>query len=666
LVLLAIGWLVAACAVVPLAAQGDEPVARAVLFWSEGCPHCHNVLDETLPLLQERYVDQLEIRAVEISDPVNYELWVAAMESFQVPPEQQVVPMLFIGDTALVGSVEIPEKLPGLIDRHLAAGGVDYPAIPGLLADPAPTPTSSASSTLRLTPTVKACHICDEDILPPATLPPPQGPVHFWLFWDSHCGDCQVLKEEILPPILSRYEEGQVVVRDRDLEKGGFEWMRALEHQYGLEQGEIPEVFIGEYALLGIQEIHDRLPELLDQYLAQGGVALMQVDLAPTPTADGLLPGSEQAGSPRSATAEPLVVPLPIHLAYFYQPGCRECDRVQLALDYLKKQYPQLSLCALDVKEHATLCESLGEQTGVPTGKRLTAPAVFVGGEALVGDELHTRSLEALLARYAETGAGPICQGWEMTSDATASGIVARFRSFRLLTILGAGLVDGLNPCAFATLVFFVSYLTFMGRRGRQVLAAGAAFTLGVFLTYLGVGFGVLRFLAALPFVSAISHWVYGFTAILCLVLAAGSLHDWWRARRGRHAEMRLKLPTRLRRWINRAVREGAGVRAFVPVTLGTGVVVSVIELACTGQVYLPTILFVLGVPELRLQGGLYLLLYNLMFILPLVVVFVLAYFGTTSRQLGLVIHRHTAVVKLATAGLFALLAVWMLVSLLC
>ncbi len=52
------------------------------------------------------------------------------------------------------------------------------------------------------------------------------------------------------------------------------------------------------------------------------------------------------------------------------------------------------------------------------------------------------------------------------------------------------------------------------------------------------------------------------------------------------------------------------------------------------------------------------------MFILPLVVVFVLAYFGTTSEQLGQFINRRTAAVKLATAGLFLLLAGWLVVSL--
>lgn len=128
---------------------------------------------------------------------------------------------------------------------------------------------------------------------------------------------------------------------------------------------------------------------------------------------------------------------------------------------------------------------------------------------------------------------------------------------------------------------------------------------------------------------------------------------------------MRLKLPLRLRRWINRVIREGAGLRAFVPVAFFTGAAISIIELACTGQVYLPTILFVLGVPELRARAALYLVLYNLVFVLPLVVVFVLAYFGTTSEQLGQFINRRAATVKLLTAGLFVLLAGWLVVTLL-
>jgi hypothetical protein len=123
---------------------------------------------------------------------------------------------------------------------------------------------------------------------------------------------------------------------------------------------------------------------------------------------------------------------------------------------------------------------------------------------------------------------------------------------------------------------------------------------------------------------------------------------------------MKLKLPTRMRRWSNRIIREGANVRAIAGVAFVTGIVVSLIELACTGQVYLPTIIFVLGVPEMRARAMTYLVLYNILFVLPLVTVFLLAYWGTTSHRLGQFVNRRTGTIKLATAGLFVLLAVWM------
>jgi len=93
--------------------------------------------------------------------------------------------------------------------------------------------------------------------------------------------------------------------------------------------------------------------------------------------------------------------------------------------------------------------------------------------------------------------------------------------------------------------------------------------------------------------------------------------------------------------------------------------VVSLIELTCTGQVYLPTILFVLGEPQLRLHAISYLVLYNLVFVLPLVVVFVVAALGTSSTRLATVVQRHTGTIKLLTAAVFALLGAWMLTTVL-
>jgi cytochrome c biogenesis protein CcdA len=86
--------------------------------------------------------------------------------------------------------------------------------------------------------------------------------------------------------------------------------------------------------------------------------------------------------------------------------------------------------------------------------------------------------------------------------------------------------------------------------------------------------------------------------------------------------------------------------------------------LACTGQVYLPTIIFVSSIPELRLQAVLYLIIYNLLFILPLVVIFILVYLGTTSKDLTTFLQGKAAAVKLAMAFVFISLGGWLIFSL--
>ena len=479
-------------------AFAQQPVVRVLLFWGEGCPHCQEVLENVLPPLQQQYGEALEIKALEVSAPENYELLLVAEEMYQVPPERRVVPALFIGEHVLVGPSQIAERLPRLIEEYLSKGGVDYPPLPASVRE---------------------------------TRTPDPGP----------------------------------------------------------------------------------------------------------------------GASP------------PIHLAYLCDAGCQECDRARYDLRYLQDRYPQLVVDTYCVDEEPALGEWLGEKAGVPEEKRLTAPAVFVGDDYLLGADVNPTRLEEVLVRYLERGAEAFWEGWEAQREEVEVGLLERFRSFGALTVIGAAAVDGLNPCAFVTIVFLLAYLTAMGRRGMTILAVGLSFTFGVFLTYLAVGVGLLRVLVALPFLDTVGRWVYAAAALLCLVLAAGSIYDYFQARRRKPEEMALKLPAPLRKWVNRIIREGAGVRSTAPVAFITGAGVSLVELACTGQVYLPTIIFVLGVPAMRGRALAYLLLYNVVFIVPLVVVFVLAYFGTTSHQLAAFVSRRTGTIKLATAVLFLILAWWLL-----
>jgi len=84
-----------------------------------------------------------------------------------------------------------------------------------------------------------------------------------------------------------------------------------------------------------------------------------------------------------------------------------------------------------------------------------------------------------------------------------------------------------------------------------------------------------------------------------------------------------------------------------------TGFIVSLLELACTGQVYLPTIMFISTIPDLKVNALFYLLFYNLMFILPLVLVFSFTYWGTTSAQWAELTQKNFGNIKMAMTLIF-------------
>jgi uncharacterized membrane protein len=127
-------------------AQSSEPVVHAVLFYSPSCPHCHQVINEDLPPLFEKYGTKLNIIGVDVSQPAGQTLYQAAIQHFSIPENRLGVPTLVIDDTVMVGSLEIPEQFPGLIEQYLALGGVDWPDIPGLYEAMNPPPASDEST----------------------------------------------------------------------------------------------------------------------------------------------------------------------------------------------------------------------------------------------------------------------------------------------------------------------------------------------------------------------------------------------------------------------------------------------------------------------------------------------------------------------------------------
>ncbi|MBZ0294892.1 MAG: hypothetical protein K8L99_20185 [Anaerolineae bacterium] len=188
-----------------------------------------------------------------------------------------------------------------------------------------------------------------------------------------------------------------------------------------------------------------------------------------------------------------------------------------------------------------------------------------------------------------------------------------------LPTIVIAGLIDGINPCAFTVLLLFITAITATLKVGEQNVTAlrtrlvgmGSIYIAAVFLTYLALGIGLLQ--SANFFTQ--QHLPARLGALVAVLLGLWMLKDYfvpeWR--------WRLQAPGQLG-----SVARQMGRRATIPALVFGGFLIGLCTVPCSGAVYL-AILSLLALQSTALAGYTYLVLYNLVFVLPLVVILLAA-----------------------------------------
>ena len=486
---------------------------------------------------------------------------------------------------------------------------------------------------------------------PPTTIP-------MYIFFAEDCPNCQAILQSYVPTLKSMYPFLEI----KTFEIGNpayYEALAKLEKKFNRRGNALPVIFIGDQMLSGEQEVMERLDPLILEYQMKGEL------IPPLPPVE------------ITSVAENSEKKFSVELVYFYQKGCPHCDRANYLLKYLLKKYPDLKIKDIDLNtpDGKRLNETLSNRLNLPPEKRLIAPSIFIGNDYLSPEEVTESRLEALIQKYSEgVPAGdrksisppPSLSPTPDEIKKADASIIERFKSFGVLVILLAGLIEGLNPCALATLVFFISYLTMVGRTRKEIFWVGMGFTGAGFVTHLLLGLGILGFVQHLSFLPLFSRIVYLITFVFSLFLGIFSLYDYVQLKRGRPSRMTLQVPDSLKKRIHRIIRtregeleankEGKSTR-FLFAAMVIGFIVTLLQSTCTSQVYLPTILFVTNIPSLRGSAMFYLILYNIVYILPLVAIFGIVYWGTTSEQLSFFLQRRTSTIKLFTALFFFVLA---------
>ena len=352
----------------------------------------------------------------------------------------------------------------------------------------------------------------------------------------------------------------------------------------------------------------------------------------------------------------------PYEILLFSSPHCRSCRLVKEDLiPAVSKKYEQrLKIKELDIAQpgdYLKLLELQDRYNWHP--KETSTPTIFVDGKFLVGADEIKKYLEI----YIDTALSK--QGYVPVSlVGSPPDLISRFKLITPLGVITAGLIDGINPCAFTVIILFISFLTLQGYGRLQVLAIGFSFILAVFIIYLLIGIGCFSFLYQLKSYWAVVKITYITGALLCFILAGFSFYDFVKFRcTHKTQDLVLRLPSRLKERIYRIIglyyRKDKG-SAKEPGTLRlifsafiVGSFISFFESVCTGQVYLPTIVFVLKTTPLKLRAFSYLLIYNLMFIFPLWLILLFALWGVSSQQFSNFAQRHMGTIKILMVALF-------------
>jgi len=224
------------------------------------------------------------------------------------------------------------------------------------------------------------------------------------------------------------------------------------------------------------------------------------------------------------------------------------------------------------------------------------------------------------------------------------------FSAINLPVIIGAALIDGINPCAFGVLIFLLSYLLKVVKKKSVMVINGSIYIFGVFITYLVAGLVLLPVVRAL---GQFSVWSYRIIGIIVILAGLLEIKDYFWYGKGFSLSIAPSNARRIKMYTNKVGKKKS--TAFL-----LGVFVALVELPCTGAIYL-AILALMSTTGLNINNLQFLVLYNLIFVLPLMIILVSIAHGASIKKFKAWRMEHKGFMRLSIGILLVVMGAWML-----
>lgn len=356
-----------------------------------------------------------------------------------------------------------------------------------------------------------------------------------------------------------------------------------------------------------------------------------------------------------------------LEITFFGSATCNECMRIkdELLTPLVRKYDGRLVMKFIDIETDsgikAVVAYEKNYNVTANSAQELYFPDTFLCGF----DDIMEHGRVMIESRLANGVTKK--QDATITADSIDLQHVLRSKTFSWAFFFGTlvtGLIDGINPCAIATMIFLISFLATRKRNRGEILLIGAAYTATVFLTYLAMGLGMKGILEHIKGYHMISNIIRWGAFALAAIVAVLSFRDAIVFKKNKKTdEIALQLPKAVKMRIHKIISGNLSGGHLLIGSIITGFLVTLLEAICTGQMYVPYIVAMTQQPSLRVVGILYLIFYNFLFVLPLLIVMILAYYGLKWNDLAKQTQKQMVTIKILLGIIMTALALYLAVG---
>ncbi len=324
---------------------------------------------------------------------------------------------------------------------------------------------------------------------------------------------------------------------------------------------------------------------------------------------------------------------------YFTGNGCPHCAKAKPAIDDVMKSTPNLVLIKYEIYQEQANAPVLDAYASAYNITPSIPLLIFGKDDSLQGDSPIISKLRTKISSL-ESNSCPLIDGNALNFNQCNltslpgkpevfigeknipinSTCVVEKKELTLAKILSLAAVDAINPCEFAVLILLlVTILSYNPSNKKKVLLAGLMFALAIFLMYFVYGLIIVKLFQLIQAIAFVKLFLYKVLAVIAILLGVLNIRDFISYRPGRLAtEMPVMFRPKVKKIISK-VTSPAG--AFV-----VGAFVTLFLMPCTMGPYLIAGGILSSLDFLKTLP--WLALYNLVFVLPMIIITLIVYGG--------------------------------------